>query len=290
VDRLNALSLPAVIIPVFNALPLLRACLDSLARHSPHARIVAIDDASSDPGVRSLLEAWAGAAAPREYRVNDRNRGFVYTANRGMREWAGDVVLLNADTVVTPGWLELLANCLDSDPDIATATPWSNNAEIVSLPRFCVAGPVPDDPDVVALAIRAGRPPVYPEIPTAVGFCMAISRAAIEAIGYFDEEAFGRGYGEENDFCLRAAAAGMRNVLCDNAYVAHHGGGSFAPLGLAPDKNSMHRLLGKHPGYAELIRNYIEQDPLSVRRAEVLADIQARAPGALEFAGQGGGY
>ena len=86
----------------------------------------------------------------------------------------------------------------------------------------------------------------------------------------FDEEAFGRGYGEENDFCMRAANAGMLNVLCDDAYVVHHGGRSFGPLGLQPDPGSMQRLLALHPGYADLVSGFIQADPLAPLRGEVL--------------------
>jgi GT2 family glycosyltransferase len=86
----------------------------------------------------------------------------------------GDVVLLNSDTLLTPGWLEGLQHCLASDTSIATATPWTNNGEIVSLPDFCRSNPLPANVDGVARVIAATGTPTYPEIPTAVGFCMAI--------------------------------------------------------------------------------------------------------------------
>ena len=108
---------------------------------------------------------------------------------------------------------------------------------------------------------------------------MAISRRAIEQLGLFDEIAFGRGYGEENDFSMRAVAAGMKNVLCDNAYVAHHGGSSFTPLGLQPDQDSMQRLLGKHPGYLALVEDFIQSDPLSRHRQVLIDAIQRRQAG-----------
>jgi GT2 family glycosyltransferase len=40
------------------------------------------------------------------------------------------------------------------------------------------------------------------------GFCMYIKRACLRDVGVFDTEVFRRGYGEENDFCLRAARRG----------------------------------------------------------------------------------
>jgi GT2 family glycosyltransferase len=187
-----------------------------------------------------------------------------------MRLCDGDVVLLNSDTEVTPGWLQGLQRCLASDAAIATATPWTNNGEIASIPRFCSVNPPPPDPDAVAAAIAAAGAACYPELPTAVGFCMAVTRRAIERIGLFDEARFGKGYGEENDYSMRARAAGLRNVLCDDVYVVHLGGRSFGPLGLGPDEDSMRRLLDLHPGYLQLVQAFIAEDPLAVRRRAVL--------------------
>jgi GT2 family glycosyltransferase len=260
---------PVVIVPVFNAFEHLSTCLKSVEECSPDLSVLVNDDASTDLRIREFLEAWQGSGTGRTLLSNKRNRGFVHSVNRGMADQPGDVILLNSDTVVTPGWEEALSRCLNSNSNIATATPWSNNGEIVSIPSLCVAAPVPDEPAQLARAISNSGPPEYPQLPTAVGFCMAISRAAIEIIGMFDEATFGLGYGEENDFSMRARAAGMTNVLCDDAYVAHHGGGSFSPLGLKPDSASMQRLLQKHPAYAELVTEFIRNDPLSKRRQAV---------------------
>lgn len=280
------MALPQVVVPVFNALQALQACLESIARHSPGAGVLVIDDASTEPEIAPLLEAWVKETPSRRLITHAVNQGFVRTANEGLRQSVGDVVLLNSDTVVTPQWLERLTRCLASDSSIATATPWSNNGEIVSFPEFCKAAAVPPDPDALAVAIAAAGEPVYPDIPTAVGFCMAISRHALDAVGYFDEQAFGRGYGEENDFCLRATAAGMRHVLCDDAYVAHHGGASFAPLGLAPGEATMQALLQKHPAYQDMISDFIRRDPLAQRRKALIAGLRSAAVPAVEFPGE----
>ena len=266
------MSLPLIIVPVFNAFEKLEACLDSISRTvPPGTRVLLIDDASTDTRVQPLLQSWVNEAKPvRRLLVHAVNKGFVATANHGMRLADTDVVLLNSDTEVTPGWLQRLANCLDSDKSIATATPWSNNGEIVSIPEFCVCNPVPRDPDVIASVIKSCGHASYPEMPTAVGFCMAISLRTFKLIGLFDEATFGLGYGEENDFCQRAEQAGLRNVLCDDAYVVHHGGASFGPLGLKPDEESMQRLLAKHPDYLRKVSEFIKTDPLQQRRQQIL--------------------
>ena len=263
---------PSIVIPAYNAAAELERCLRTVrATIPPGAEVVVIDDASPDPAGAALLAWWPQRVGDDwRFLANPHNLGFVATANRGMRETRGDVVLLNADTEVTPGWLQGLSRCLDADAAIATATPWTNNGEIASLPAFCQANPVPPDCTAVAAVIAAAGSPVYPELPTAVGFCMAIARRAIDRVGLFDEQLFGRGYGEENDFSMRARAAGLRNVLCDDVYIVHLGGRSFGPLGLKPDEDSMQRLLSRHSDYLEQVQVFIAEDPLACRRQEIL--------------------
>jgi len=274
------MSLPTVIIPVFNAYELLRACLDSVTRTvPPGTEVLVIDDASTDGRVKPFLQTWVGQGTARQLVLQPENRGFVATANQGMHLTGKDLVLLNSDTEVTEGWLQNLADCLNSDETIATATPWSNNGEIVSIPAFCQPNPVPGDPDAIARQIKSCGAPVFPNIPTAVGFCMAISRRAIDRVGVFDEATFGRGYGEENDFCMRAEQEGMRNVLCDDTYVVHHGGASFGPLGLKPNDESMQRLLAKHPGYLDKVMAFIGADPLAARRNQILECLERTGVG-----------
>jgi GT2 family glycosyltransferase len=260
-----------VVVPVFNAHDDLVACLASLDAHSPDARVIVIDDASDDPRIAPLLERWAGRHRHARVLTQPVNRGFVHSANLGVGATGDDVVLLNSDTVVTAGWLDALVRCLASDPCIATATPWSNNAEIVSLPIFGAPNPVPEDPESWAAAVRNCARGSHPELPTAVGFCMAVSRRCIDEIGFFNEAAFGHGYGEENDFCRRASVAGWRNVLCEDAFVVHRGGASFGPLGMKPGEDSMARLLALHPDYLEVVGAWIAADPLAERRRDIRA-------------------
>ncbi len=265
-------GLPAVIIPVHNAPDELDRCLATVYATVPAgAEVLVIDDASTDPEVTTVLGRWQQRAGPSwRFRWQQQNLGFVATSNRGMQMTRRDVVLLNSDTEATTGWLEGLQRCLASDPLIATATPWTNNGEIASIPCFCAANPSPQDPEAVARVIACTGSASYPELPTAVGFCMAVSRHSLDALGSFDEETFGLGYGEENDFSMRAQQAGLRNVLCDDVYVVHRGGRSFGPLGLKPDESSMRRLLSRHPGYLQQIEEFINSDPLAERREELI--------------------
>jgi GT2 family glycosyltransferase len=268
--------LPAVVIPVYNAAAELGRCLQAVQATVPSGTdVLIIDDASPDPAVAAVLRTWQGRGGPGwRFLRNAANLGFVGTANRGMRLsmslTRGDVVLLNSDTEVTRGWLQGLGRCLAADAAIATATPWTNNGEIASLPRFCAANPEPADAEAVAAVVAGAGPARYPELPTAVGFCMAVARRAIDRLGLFDDTLFGTGYGEENDFSMRARDAGMRNVLCDDVYVVHLGGRSFGPLGVKPGEESMRRLLSRHPAYLEQVQAFIAADPLAERRRAIL--------------------
>ena len=199
-----------------------------------------------------------------------RNLGFVATVNAAMARTRRDVAANPIPWLLVTGWRA--CGPAPVDPAIATATPFSNNAEICSLPEFCRANPVPDDPDAVA-RICWQRPVHYPELPTAVGFCMFIRRRALDAIGDFDAATFGRGYGEENDWCLRASGHGWRHVLCDDAYVAHVGGLSFAGTGSRPGGGQLARLLARYPHYNALIAEFIARDPFRARRQALAAQL-----------------
>jgi GT2 family glycosyltransferase len=105
---------------------------------------------------------------------------------------------------------------------------------------------------------------------------MFLRRAALDAVGDFDRATFGRGYGEENDWCLRASAHGWRHVLCDDAYVAHRGGASFGPEGHAPGGENLARLNARYPGYNALIADFIMRDPLRSARERFAERLLAR--------------
>ena len=78
-----------------------------------------------------------------------------------------------------------------------------------------------------ARAFRLQGLGLYPLVPTGNGFCMLVRRACLDEVGLLDAEAFPRGYGEENDFCMRAGRAGWRHVIDDCTYVFHDRSKSF---------------------------------------------------------------
>ena len=152
-----------VVVPVYNAPDDVRACVESVLAHlRPDVRLVLIDDASPDPRIAQYFGELERRAHPQVVLLrNERNLGFTGTANRGMQLSRADVVLLNSDTIVTAGWLDALMHCAATDPRIGTITPFSNNAEICSFPRFCENNAVAGRrrPRAGARGARRGRGP-----------------------------------------------------------------------------------------------------------------------------------
>ena len=255
-----------VIIPVYRGLAETERCLASLLRdrkpgpRGPLRRIIVIDDASPEPALSRYLDRLAARRFIRLIR-HPRNLGFVASVNRGMEE-AGrhDVVLLNADTEVPSGWLSRLAGHAYSDPRVASVSPFSNNATLCSYPSI-KGGPMPFGESLERLdaAVRVANAGRAVPVPTTVGFCLYLRRAALDAVGLFDAKAFGRGYGEESDFCMRAGRAGWRHLLACDVFVYHQGEVSFGAQ--APGRAASERLLDQRwPEYRDRVGLHVRMD------------------------------
>ena len=218
-----------IVIPVYNALTDLQKCIESIKRHTDFTmhRVIMINDCSPDENILPYLKSIEGDGFI--LLDNEENMGFSATINKGMRYSDRDVILLNTDTIVTKGWVEKMIACAYSDESIGTVTPFSNNATLCSIPNFCQENVLPDGYTIDSYAALIERCSLkkYPRITVAVGFCMYIKRSVVNDIGYFDAETFGKGYGEENDFCNRAEQVGYKHVLCDDTYIYHSGTASF---------------------------------------------------------------
>jgi GT2 family glycosyltransferase len=272
-----------VIVPVYGGAEVLRRCLSSVldCPQQVSYRLVIINDASPDPEIQKYLEA---VAAEHEHVLlleNPQNLGFVGTVNRGMSLGTeNDVVLLNSDTEVANDWLNRLVAAAYADERIGTVTPFSNNATICSFPCFCQSSDLPEHWSVAELdelfsQVNKGG---MVDIPTGVGFCQYIRRDCLEQTGLFDEERFGRGYGEENDFCRRAAALGWRNVLCCDTFVFHEGGASFSHEQEERIARAQEILKGLHPDYHALVEKHVHEDPALIYRIRVLLEMLRRSP------------
>lgn len=219
-----------IIIPIYNAYDDLQICLDSIYKHTDlnKNRLILINDNSPDERIRYYLDNQQGENVIVIH--NESNQGFSNNINLGMEQSEeSDVILLNSDTVVTKNWVEKMVECAYSDMSIGTVTPLSNNATLCSVPNFCEENVLPEGMsiDKAAEIVEECSLRKYPRITVAHGFCMLVKREVINTIGNFDAETFGRGYGEENDFCNRAEQMGYIHVMCDDTYIYHSGTKSF---------------------------------------------------------------
>lgn len=226
-----------VVICVHDALDHVERCLASvLPTLGRRHRLILVDDGSgaATAGVLDRL-----AARDRRIRLvrNAARTGYCRAANAGLRLTTADfVILLNSDTVVAPGWIEKLCDAIYTTEGAGIVGPLSSAASYQSIPALnWTAAQTPVNPLPAGLSVAeldrqceawtAGQ--ALPRVPLVHGFCFGLRRAVIERIGLFDETLFPDGYGEEDDYCLRAGQAGFALVVATHTYVFHAKTGSY---------------------------------------------------------------
>ena len=261
----------AIIVPIYDALDEVIACLDSVIdKTTLPAKLILIDDASPDPRIATTLQTYEDHPNIVVAR-NVENLGFTRTVNRGIT-MAGkaDVVLLNSDTEVSPRWLENLRGAAYDDFQVGTVTPFSNNAGAFSTPTLGQPNALPRwvDQDAYARLVSQSSPRLNADVPTGHGFCMYIRRECLDDVGLLDADAFPRGYGEENDFCMRASRSGWHNIIADNTIVFHAGSASFGAQKTALLQQGRKVVDERFPEYSQLTPVF-RSDPkiLSARHA-----------------------
>ncbi|MBU2887571.1 glycosyltransferase [Gilvimarinus agarilyticus] len=270
--KYRLLSPLTVVVPVYRGLSEIQACLRSVAATLPPAtQVIIVNDCSPEAGVAELCREYA-LLSHFDLIEHRENLGFVKTVNEAMRKAADrDVVLLNCDTEVSADWLLRLQKTAYREESIATVTPFSNNATICSYPDFCQENECLPGFDVAAMdaLFQTANRGLSQEIPTAVGFCMYIKRKCLEDVGYFDEEAFGKGYGEENDFCERAKRTGWKHMIAADCYVYHKGSVSFLGDKSKLTHNAEQVIATRYPQFFSQVQRFIELDPLESSRDRV---------------------
>jgi GT2 family glycosyltransferase len=226
-----------IVICVHNALDHVSVCLESVRRHRNTQRIIIVDD-GSDPPTAAFLRAFAASQSEVELVRNDRPGGYTRAANRGLAAARGElVILLNSDTIVTDGWAEKMADAVFSTPRAGIVGPMSSAASGQSIPNHRGT-----ERQTAVNALPAGMTAedmnrcceqwtidgIIPRVPLVHGFCFGLTREVIDKVGYFDEAHFPRGYGEEDDYCFRAADAGFALVVATHTYVFHAKSKSYA--------------------------------------------------------------
>ncbi len=260
----------SIIIPAFNQVAYCQACVASLLRCTQRPyKLILVDNGSTD-GVGPFFDSVAGAEAVHA----EKNLGFAGGVNLGLERAEGHAVLLNSDTLLSPGWLERLEAALLSAPEIGMAGPMSN----------CAAGPqqidglsLRDEPeiDAFALALAARNAGRVRDVTRLVGFCLLLRDAAWTAAGRFDER-FGIGNFEDDDYGTRLRRAGWRLAVAEDCFVFHHGGRTFEGMGLTGER--FDRLLDENRRkYMEKWEVFVPGADAGARRAARLNDEAQRA-------------
>lgn len=271
-----------IVVPVYNGFEYLEPLFESIIKNTNlKYRVIIVDDCSPDQRIFPILKKYESKFANALLVKNQSNLGFIGSVNRAVTEVSSEFfVILNTDTEVPYDWLARLLNPMLMEMDVASVTPFSNAATICSFPIF-----LQDNPIYLGLSLDfidaefSKIPLVYPLItlPTGIGFCMGIRKSVVDEIGMFDT-IFGKGYGEENDWCMRAAYKGYKHVFATNLYVYHKHGGSFPThekLALV-EKNL--KLLGdKHPSYHGLVQEHISGNPAEAVRQLVKLMLLAKS-------------
>ena len=262
-----------IVVPIYNAFEYTEECIKSIIKNTNLSEntLLLVNDKSPDEKILPMLFKYKNENNQKNIVVldNEENMGFVKTVNRGMQYSKNDVILLNSDTEVTKKWIEKIQKCAYSNEYIATVTPLTNNGTIASVPNFGVDNELPKNMnlDEYAEMIEKISKNRYPELTTGNGFCMYIKRNVIDEIGLFDDITFGKGYGEENDFCYRALDHGYINVLCDNTFIYHKGTQSFKKENMTASRamlieEHMNLLRKKHPIYVQKTDNFLANNPI----------------------------
>ncbi len=223
-----------VVIVNFNSGGHLRSCLDAVAACVPDARVLIIDNASTDRS--DDVDHRPGVVVQR----NADNRGFARAVNQALGMTAADdVLLLNPDCRLSAGVVERLTLELERHAECAIAAPEVLNED------GSVQGNARGDPDMLTglfgrstlltkllPSSRLARRNVHRDAPADTsrevdwvsGACMLMRRGAVEAVGGFDERYFL--YWEDADLCRRLRARGCTIRHVPTVHVVHAGGGS----------------------------------------------------------------
>ncbi|NUM58627.1 MAG: glycosyltransferase [Bdellovibrionaceae bacterium] len=278
-DRVSAEKIQVdIIIPIYRGLQQTKNCIESVlnSHFKTLYRLILINDCSPEIELTNYLRELTVKHSEILLLENSTNLGFTATVNKGMSlSDSNDVVLLNSDTQVAGEWLDKLKTHCYSQKRIGTVTPFSNNATICSFPDFSGCKQIPFNLSVSSIdqyftQANYGRSVT---IPSGVGFCLYIQRGCLDDVGLFDVETFGKGYGEENDFCQRAYLKKWRNLLACDTFVFHEGEVSFQETSNPRKQKALEIIAKRYPEYQNEVKDFSIQDPAAPFRIAAILNI-----------------
>lgn len=255
-----------IIVPVYADWPSLKECISSLKKYiSENTTVLLVNDCGPDADkIERNIQKAINSHENFVYHRNSNNLGFVKTVNKAVYKLDksdNDILLLNSDTKVTEGFLQAMVNVINRSTNIASVTPRSNRATVFSIP-FAAAldEKYPQDKSYELFKKVKDRLPEFYETPTTHGFCMLIRRSVIKKYGLFDE-IYSKGYGEENDFCMRVRKKGYTHAVANHSFVFHLGSRSFTREQREKRVAKNHKILiSRYPQYDELVDRYVQRE------------------------------
>ncbi len=220
-----------IVIPIYNGLEHLKALFPSLLKNTDrNVKIILVDDCSPDKEVVPFIKAFVDEYKNAELVQNENNLGFTATMNKGMSLVKTKYAIwLNTDTVLPNNWVKKLLKPFYQFENIATTTPFTNAGVFFSYPTFGENNTLNSSLDELneyfdhVVDYNVNRNTIH----SGVGFCMGVNMEVWNKVGPLNVEIFGKGYGEENDWCFRALNLKYRHVIVPNLFVEHRHGGSF---------------------------------------------------------------
>ena len=253
----------SVIIPVYNGLDDVKRCLASLlsSQGSVAHEIICINDCSPDKEVGIYLSEVEKTSGRVTLIQSEVNRGFVKTVNKGLMARAfRDVVLLNSDTITPDGFIDRLHQVSNQNSQYGVITPLSNNATIFSFPLTLEENSLREHGELNEIDnfLKNNAKDEIFEVPTGHGYCMFVKGDVLEKVGCLNEEEWGVGYGEENDYCQRVKMHGWKIGAYYGMYVGHVGSVSFGDEKRETQiSKNLKRLNQLYPEYDQLIQKHI---------------------------------
>jgi GT2 family glycosyltransferase len=223
----------SVVVVSWNTWNLLRACLKSLGAGYRRGRLqaVVVDNASADETVAAVGREFPSVALI----ANERNHGFAAASNQGLLASDGRfILLLNPDTVVGDGAIDVMVRFLEDHPEAGAVGPLVIGVDGV-LQDSCFPLPTMMREAWRLFHLdRVSRRATYPladwrgsgprEVDVIQGACLLLRRSVLESIGMLDERFYI--YTEEVDLCRRIRSAGWRLYWHPDASIVHLGGQS----------------------------------------------------------------
>lgn len=274
-----------IVVCVHNALNEVKACLNSIIVNTNYKsyRIVIVDD-GSDLTTRNYLNQFKLKHKQVHLLRNFSAKGYTTAANQGLKASRSQyVVLLNSDTIVSSNWLSKLVKCAQSNSKVGIVGPLSNAASWQSVPHLFGGenwniNQLPTGVDIEEMnrIIENIATKSYIDVPLLNGFCMLIKRNVVDSIGYFDDNTFPKGYGEEDDFCIRSVDYGYSLNVVSNCYIYHHKSRSFNNNIKKNLKEHAIRALNKKHG-----RQKVERKVHDVMNNQSLKDLREKIQSSL---------